>query len=74
MEYRAKLDGALAEVRFTLTHYLIGKKDDLSNVYTAELQEIVVIFPGKAGLVSPKKRKIFAVHPSSPSKKKKTLP
>ncbi|KAK7018795.1 hypothetical protein VNI00_018225 [Paramarasmius palmivorus] len=72
--YRKKLEGSLAIIRFTLTHHIIGgdkKAKDMKNVFVADIVDIVVIYSALPRVISPRKRRIFAVHPSSPTKRKR---
>lgn len=68
--YQRRLEGALAEVRFTLTHWPISKRDGATggtDIYTGDIDYIRVIAPPKPTLVTPRRRKIFAVDPIGPS-------
>ncbi|KAF9040358.1 hypothetical protein BDZ89DRAFT_944764, partial [Hymenopellis radicata] len=59
-EYRRHLEGALAE------------KSDLKNTIVADVCDVLVIYPRPPRVVTPRKSRIFAVHPSSPTKKART--
>ncbi|GAW01419.1 hypothetical protein LENED_003013 [Lentinula edodes] len=71
--YCRKLENALVEVRFTLTHWGIraGAKDGTSakDVYNADIVDMMVLVPPPPPIASPKKRKVSNLHPSSPTKK-----
>lgn len=70
--YRQHLDGATAVLRFTLSHHIIGKGADLKNVFTADIVDVVIIHGGLPRVVTPKRRRVYAIHPSSPTKKQRT--
>lgn len=67
--YQRRLEGALVEVHFTLTHWSIGKKGTAggTDIYTGDIEYIRVLAPPKPTLVTPRRRKIFAVDPIAPS-------
>ncbi|TFK80706.1 hypothetical protein K466DRAFT_503415 [Polyporus arcularius HHB13444] len=72
--YRARLQGALVELHFSLTHWRIGSKKESSkvDVFVAELDYLRVLVPPKPTPVTPRKRKVSAVDPTpspSPSKR-----
>jgi hypothetical protein len=73
--YRTRLAGAVVQVRFTLTQYTIGgrltTRHPVRRVFCSDVAEVHVVFPPPPRVVTPRKRRIFAVHPSSPSKKRK---
>ncbi|KAJ3730302.1 hypothetical protein C8R42DRAFT_568978 [Lentinula raphanica] len=69
--YRRHLEGAVAEIRFTLAHHIIGKGNNLKNVFTADIVDIVIIHGPPARAVTPRRARVFAIHPSSPSKKRR---
>ena len=67
--YHQCLEGAVAEIHFTLTHHVIGKGKEVKNVFTADIVDIVIIHGGPPHVVTPKRRHVYAIHPSSPTKK-----
>jgi hypothetical protein len=68
-QYPKFLQNAVAEFRFTLTHWSIGGKDGGVDAYTADIVDILVLIPPPPTVVSPRKRKVAAHHPSSPTKR-----
>ncbi|KAI0720527.1 hypothetical protein C8T65DRAFT_735857 [Cerioporus squamosus] len=74
--YRARLQGAVVELHFSLTHWRIGERKDRASakvdVFVAELDYLRVLVPPKPSPVTPRKRKVSAVDPTpspSPSKR-----
>ncbi|EEB87594.1 hypothetical protein MPER_15007, partial [Moniliophthora perniciosa FA553] len=57
--YRGRLEGSLAQSK------------ELRNVFVADIAEIHVVYSAPPRVITPRKRRIFAVHPLSPSKKRK---
>ncbi|THU83030.1 hypothetical protein K435DRAFT_871717 [Dendrothele bispora CBS 962.96] len=73
MMYRQRLEGAVVEIRFTLSHWPIsakGKEKSASNAYRANIVDVLVLCPPPPTVVTPRKRKVSAYHPSSPTKKR----
>ncbi|KAH7870858.1 uncharacterized protein C8R40DRAFT_1175084 [Lentinula edodes] len=73
--YRKKLENALVEVQFTLTHWGIRSGNDgtgAKDVYNADIIDMIVLVPPPPPIASPRKRKLPALHPSSPTKKQVT--
>ena len=65
--YRRRLEGALVALRFTLTHWSIGKGTNGADVYSADIVNIRVLAPPKPTLVTPRKRgKVPTFDPMSP--------
>ncbi|KAJ3731612.1 hypothetical protein DFJ43DRAFT_1155285 [Lentinula guzmanii] len=69
LTYRAHLEGAVAEIRFTLVHHVIGKGNNLKNVFTADVVDVVIIHGAPPRIVTPRRARVFAIHPSSPTKR-----
>jgi len=69
--YRKYLENAVVEVRFTLRHWSIaGKSAEVpSDTYSAEIVDMLVLIPPPPTTVSPRKRKVSAYHPTSPTKR-----
>ncbi|KAK1221729.1 hypothetical protein PQX77_015465 [Marasmius sp. AFHP31] len=67
----------LLQGRFTLIDLMIGDdkkaKADLRNVFVADMVGIVVFYraPPRVNSIIPRKRRIFAVHPSFPTKRRR---
>ena len=70
---RRMLEGAVVQVRLMLRHWSInGKKsgEKPADSYVADLKDLVLI-PPPPTMVSPRKRKVLAMHPESPTKKRR---
>ncbi|KAI0054548.1 hypothetical protein BV25DRAFT_648934 [Artomyces pyxidatus] len=79
--YRIRLEGALVEVHFNLTHWSIGGRrgsaTPAADTYTADLVSMRVIVPPKPRPVTPRKRKVSSMDPmaaASPTKKCRVFP
>ncbi len=73
--YRSRLEGALAVVRFNLTHWAINHKTGTSgsDVYVADIVNIRVLAPPAATPVTPRKRgRVPAFDPLTPKPANKT--
>ncbi|KAJ3991579.1 hypothetical protein F5050DRAFT_1715973 [Lentinula boryana] len=61
--------GAVAEIRFTLVHHVIGKGNNFKNVFTADVIDVIIIHGAPPCVVTPRRARVFAIHPSSPTKR-----
>ncbi len=71
---RKMLEGAVVQVRLVLRHWSInGKKsgEKPADTYMADLEDLLVLIPPLPTMVSPWKRKVLAMHPESPTKKRR---
>lgn len=72
--YRRRLEGALAAVRFNLTHWAIANKNGGgADTYVADIVNIRILSPPEPTPVTPRKRGIVpAFDPTSPRPANKT--
>ena len=70
--YCQHLAGALAMIRFTLVHQIITKGGSQKNVFTADVEDVVIIYGAPPHVITPKCHGIYTIHPSSPTKKQHT--
>jgi hypothetical protein len=61
IQYRSRLEGAVVELHFELSHWSIGGKETepSSDTYVADVTQIRVLVPPKPRVVTPTKRKVL---------------
>ncbi|KAG8680382.1 hypothetical protein FRC11_002567 [Ceratobasidium sp. 423] len=69
-DYRSKLRGAVAEIRFTLTHRILKNRESVKSNFNAIVDEIVILGKPTQNTLAPSKvknKKLFTRQPTSGS-------
>ncbi|CUA76253.1 hypothetical protein RSOLAG22IIIB_12159 [Rhizoctonia solani] len=69
-DYRSKLRGAVAEIRFTLTHRILKNKEGVKSNFNAIVDEIIILGKPTQNTLAPSKvknKKLFTRQPTSGS-------